>query len=66
MPVFEAAGYLLTLRGETVAAVEIINRGAVWIHPAVEPEMRGALAAAAAALLLHQDLLALDLPSDRR
>jgi hypothetical protein len=66
MPVMDAAGYLLTLRGEAVAAVEIINRGAVWIHPGVEPEVRGALAAAATALLLHQDLLALDLPSDRR
>lgn len=66
LPVMDAAGYLLALRGETVAAVEIINRGAVWISPGVDPEMRGALAAAAAALLLHQDLLALDLPSDRR
>jgi hypothetical protein len=66
MPVMEAAGYLLSLRGETVAAVEIINRGAVWIHPGVAPEIRGALAAAAAALLLHQDLLAIGLPSDRR
>jgi hypothetical protein len=60
LPISEPAGYILSLGGEAVAAVEVINRGAVWIHPAVKPEIRGVLAAAAAALLLHQDLLALD------
>jgi len=59
LPVSEAAGYLLSLDGEAVAAVEVINKGAVWIHPSVKPELRGLLAAAAAALLLYQDLLAL-------
>jgi hypothetical protein len=60
---FEAAGFILTLEGEPVAAVETMNRGAVWIHPGVKPEIRSVLAAAAAALLLYQDLLALDLSS---
>jgi hypothetical protein len=66
LQIYEPSGYILTLKGEAIAAVEVINNGAVWIHPGVTPEMRGVLAAAAAALLLHQDLLALDLTSDRR
>jgi hypothetical protein len=64
LPIYEAAGYILTLKGEAVAAVEVINKGAVWIHPGVSPEIRGVLAAAASALLLYQDLLALDLTRD--
>ena len=61
LPVHDAAGYILTQKRKAVAAVEVLNNGAVWIDPQASPEMRGALAAAASALLLFQDLLSLNL-----
>jgi hypothetical protein len=39
-----------------LAAAEVINQGAVWIDPSATPDLRGALAAASAALLLYRDL----------
>jgi len=56
IPISEESGYLLSHQGRTIAAVEVINEGAVWIHPSTEAGLRGALAAASAALLLYRDI----------
>ncbi|HEX2202070.1 MAG TPA: hypothetical protein VHG91_02175 [Longimicrobium sp.] len=52
----EATGYYLRRQGRAVAAVEVINAGGVWLDPALTPNERHALAAAATALLLRQEL----------
>jgi hypothetical protein len=56
LPISEESGYVLMDEGRALAAVEVINQGAVWIDPAATPDLRGALAAASAALLLYRDL----------
>jgi hypothetical protein len=50
------SGYIFSLRGRKIAAVEVINKGFVWIHSSVTPELRGMLSAACAALLLYEDI----------
>lgn len=48
----DPVGYDFTDRGRTVAAVETVNRGRVWLAPDLDPSVRDQVAAAAAALLL--------------
>lgn len=40
--------------GSVVAAVELMGRGRVWVRPALSPEVRGPVAAAVTAMLMHQ------------
>ncbi|MBN2055175.1 hypothetical protein JW905_09650 [bacterium] len=56
IPLSDPTGYVFTMDGATIAAVEVINDGAVWLHPALSGEPRAAVAAAAAALLLYRDI----------
>jgi hypothetical protein len=56
LPMGATTGYEIHAAGDVVGAVEVINRGAVWLSPDLEPERRRLLAAAAAALLLLEDL----------
>ena len=53
-PLAEPAGYEISVDGRAVAAVEVINRGRVWIDPSIDAETRHRIAAAAAALLLFE------------
>lgn len=55
-PLGETAGYVFTVSGRTVAAVETLNDGAVWLAPDLAPELRGPVVAAASALLLFEEL----------
>lgn len=52
----DPTGYLFHIGGRFVGAVEVINEGTVWIHNAVTPETRSALAAASAVLLMSKDI----------
>jgi hypothetical protein len=56
LPLGSTTGYQLRGREGIVAAVEVMNRGAVWLHAGLNPDQRPLLAAAAAALLLLEDL----------
>ncbi|MFC2156706.1 hypothetical protein ACFLT9_02590 [Acidobacteriota bacterium] len=56
IPISEESGYIFRRHGQILAAVEVINAGAVWIHPSVTSDLRSALAAASAALLLYRDI----------
>lgn len=49
-------GYIFEIEGRPVGAVEVMNKGTVWLDGALPPETRSALAAASAALLLYQDI----------
>ncbi len=49
-------GYLFHIDGRFVGAVEVINKGTVWMHKSVPPETRLALASASAVLLMLQDI----------
>jgi hypothetical protein len=49
-------GYVFHIEGRPVGAVEVINKGTVWLNNSVTPETRSALAATSAVLLLYQDL----------
>ena len=48
-------GYEIVQSGRAVAIVETANRGRVWIDPQLDTATRERIAAAAAALLLHQE-----------
>lgn len=50
-------GYVLLADGRPVAMADVLNGGRVRIDPALDAETRGAVAAAAAALLLRGDLV---------
>lgn len=54
LPFGEPAGYAIDRGATTLAAVETLNRGRVWLAPDLQPEDRGAAAASAAALLLYK------------
>lgn len=56
LPLDETAGYVFRRGDHPVGAVETINDGAVWLHDALAPSDRTALAATAAALLLLDEL----------
>ena len=49
-------GYIFHIQGRPVGAVEVINKGTVWLNNSVTPETRSALAATSAVLLLYQDI----------
>jgi hypothetical protein len=55
-PLSDPTGYIIELDGRPVAAVEVINAGAVWIKPDLGPELRLPVASTASALLLYRDL----------
>lgn len=58
LPMGETSGYAIEWGSQVLAAVEVINDGAVWIAPDLRPEHRAPLMAAIAALLLFEDLRA--------
>ena len=49
-------GYIFHIGGRPVGAVEVINKGTVWLDNSVTPEIRSALAVTSAVLLLYQDI----------
>jgi hypothetical protein len=49
-------GYHFHVGGRPVGAVEVINKGTVWLDTSRTPATRSALAAASAVLLLYQDV----------
>jgi hypothetical protein len=56
LKVREPTGYIFHIKGRPVGAVEVINKGTVWLNNSVTPETRSALAATSAVLLLYQDI----------
>lgn len=48
-------GYIFHIGARPVGAVEVINKGTVWLNNSLTPETRSALAAASSVLLLYQD-----------
>ncbi len=56
LQVREPTGYIFHIGGRLVGAVEVINKGTVWLYHSVTPETRSALAATSAVLLLYQDI----------
>lgn len=56
MPLTEASGYVISRDGRSLAAVDVVNAGSVAFSRSLELKERDLLAAAAAALLLYQDL----------
>jgi len=56
LPLDETTGYVFESAGEPVAAVEVINNGAVWISPSIDSADRAPITAAIAALLLFEEL----------
>lgn len=56
LKVSDPTGYIFRIDGRPVGAVEVINKGTVWLDNSVAPEMRSALAATSAALLLYQNI----------
>ena len=56
LPSAETSGYHLTHGSRPVAAVEVVNKGSVALDPTLSPETRSLLSAAAAALLLLDEL----------
>jgi hypothetical protein len=58
LPLDATTGYEIREGPTAVGAVEVINHGAVWLSPGLDPAHRPVLAAASAALLLLEDLYA--------
>lgn len=56
LPGASTSGYYITAAGRPVAAVEVVNRGSVTLHPSLESETKALLSAASAALLLLEEL----------
>lgn len=56
LPLDETTGYVFEAGGKPVAAVEVINNGAVWIAENIDPALRGPVTTAIAALLLFEEL----------
>lgn len=56
LPFGETTGYVFTDGSRTIAAVEVLNQGAVWVAPDLSAELRGPVTAAIAALLLLEEL----------
>ena len=56
LQVSEPTGYIFHIKGRPVGAVEVINKGTVWLYNSVAPETRSALAVTSAILLLYQDV----------
>jgi hypothetical protein len=49
-------GFEFYREGKAIAAVSVINNGAVWMHPDLDPETRLVVAAMSSALLLRHDV----------
>lgn len=56
LPAGYTTGYEIGAQGGTLAAVEVVNAGAVWLQPGLDPVQSSLLSAVAAALLLLEDL----------
>ena len=56
LPLGETAGYIFEQAGKPIAAVEVINNGAVWLSPDLDPALRGPVTAAISSLLLFEEL----------
>lgn len=56
LPYGETSGYVFESAGRPIAAVEVINNGAVWLAPDLAPELRAPVTAAISALLLMEEL----------
>lgn len=52
----ETAGYIFEIAGKPVAAVEVINDGAVWLAPDLAADLRAPVTAAISSLLLFEEL----------
>ena len=52
----ETAGYIFEIGGKPVAAVEVINDGAVWLAPGLAADLRQPVTAAISSLLLFEEL----------
>ncbi|MCK5307575.1 MAG: hypothetical protein KAJ73_03100, partial [Zetaproteobacteria bacterium] len=61
----DPTGYVFNMEGRPVGAVEVINKGTVWLNNSVTPETRSALAATSAVLLLYQDIKKMSQDTDR-
>ncbi len=57
-PLGDTSGYVFESDGRAVAAVEVINDGAVWLSPNIDPALRTPVTAAISALLLFEELRA--------
>jgi len=57
-PLGDTSGYVFEVSGRSVAAVEVINDGAVWLSPGLDPALRAPITAAISALLLFEELRA--------
>jgi hypothetical protein len=58
LPLGDTSGYVFSWGSQVLAAVEVVNKGAVWMAPDVKPEHRAPLLAAISSLLLFEDLRA--------
>jgi hypothetical protein len=58
LPLGDTSGYVFSWGSQVLAAVEVVNKGAVWMAPDVKPEHRAPLIAAISSLLLFEDLRA--------
>ncbi len=56
LPGASTSGYYITSGDRAVAAVEVVNRGSVTLHPSLDSETKALLSAASAALLLLEEL----------
>lgn len=56
LQVRDPTGYIFHIKGRPVGAVEVVNKGTVWLNNSVTPETRSALAATSTVLLLYQDI----------
>lgn len=55
-PLGDTSGYVFELNGKPVAAVEVVNNGAVWFAPGLDPALRAPITAAMSSLLLFEEL----------
>ena len=56
LPLDGTTGYVFELNGSALAAFEVINNGAIWISPKLDPDLRGPVVAAMSTLLLFDSL----------
>ncbi|MCK5237055.1 MAG: hypothetical protein KAR06_08725 [Deltaproteobacteria bacterium] len=56
LPLSDPTGYIFQIEGRPMGAVEVINKGTVWLNNGAAPEISSALAATSAVLLLYQDI----------
>jgi hypothetical protein len=56
IPFPDVIGFEFTMNGKAIGAVEVLNKGKVFISPDIDEKLKGVVATAAAALLLQTDL----------